>query len=98
MSEFDFSNEIDEASWELLEQHHKREALFLLSQELDLATVAQHIAKDSVAFIKEILDNKSLRRPDEDEVGSWEKNPKENFANFIIVQPYVLIQLKPVKH
>jgi hypothetical protein len=92
---FDFTNEVDQASWELIEPHYKSGALFVVDPKLDLVTVANVMAKDQVSIIKIWLDNKELRRLTKDEVRKIEALPEsEKFCDFIIVQPYVLILLK----
>jgi hypothetical protein len=90
---FDFRNEIEKASWELLESHNTSGALFVVEPHLDLVTVANAMAKDRVNVIKIWLDNGEIRRVTEEEVSDWEKEPTKNFADFLIVQPYVLMQL-----
>jgi hypothetical protein len=90
--EFDFTNEIDKASWELLKTHHERGAVFVIDKTLDLATVAFAIAKDNVNLVKIWLDNQQMQKLSEDLAENWKANPQENIVKFIIVQPYVLVQ------
>ena len=55
--EFDFSNEIQKGRWELLAPHHKRGAVFVVNDPLDLQTVGHALAKDKASIVKIWLDN-----------------------------------------
>ena len=90
---FDFSSEVGKASWELLQPHFKRDALFIVDPKLEMATVAKSIAKDEVNLIKIWIDNGDLRRPTLEEDEQWSKEIKKDIANFLIIQPYVIMQL-----
>ena len=92
-SDFNFENEIQKASWELLKTHHERGALFFVDSRYKLSDVAEWVAKDNVSQIKILLDNNELRKPNEEEVNNWDKNLTAEYASFVIVQPYVLAQL-----
>lgn len=84
-------SQIDRAHWKLLEDHHKRGALLLVSLTQDLVDVGVAIAQDNVQKIKELLDNGHLIRTTEELVAGFDKEENLEF-NFIIIQPYVLIQ------
>ena len=90
--DFDFSNEIDKASWELLRPHHARGAVFVVAANLDLAMVADAIAQDKVNLVKIWLDNGEFRKLEDEDIKGFKDNDHEDIVNFIIVQPYVLIQ------
>lgn len=90
--EFDFSNEIQNASWQILEPHHRRGALFSISDNLDLATVAFAISKDKIDLVKIWLDNGDFKKVEDDHVKGFSMESEEEVAKFIIVQPYVIIQ------
>lgn len=85
--------DIHKGNWELLAPHFARGALFLVATQLDLKTVANAMAKDDTASVTSWLEEKLLRRPSDIEVAAWSENMTEDFAIFLIVQPYVLIQL-----
>lgn len=89
---YNFTGQLDEASWDLLKQHHERGAVFLLDESLDLVEVATAIAKDSFELVKGWLDAKKLRPLSSQEVENWEKMPNEKVVKFLIVQPYVIIK------
>lgn len=89
---FKFEDQIDEANWEMLKDHHTRGAVFLVDNSLDLVTVATAVAKDSVELVKTWLNSEKLRSLNEQEIAIWEAMPKEKVIKFLIVQPYVLVQ------
>jgi hypothetical protein len=54
--------------------------------------VGVNVANDEVEIIKDYLSNEQLRKPSDEEVKNWEEKPHEKMAQFLIVQPYVLIK------
>ncbi|MCP4915158.1 MAG: DUF2288 domain-containing protein [Oligoflexia bacterium] len=89
----DLEKQLEQADWGMLKEHHKREALYVVDDDsLDLVKVAVAIAEDDVTFVKDVLGNKKLRKPTDDETEQWDKEPNVKMANFLIVQPYVLIK------
>lgn len=90
--EFDFRNEIDKASWPMLKDHHKRGAVFVISQDLELSVVAQALATDKVGQVKIWLDNGQFRKLEDKETESFSDDATDYIVHFIIVQPYVLIK------
>lgn len=84
-------DEVDQASWEMLRDHHQRGAVFMV-EGVELVDVAAAIALDEVSRVKIWLDNGDLAKVEDDFADACEKNPKEKNFRFIIVQPYVLIQ------
>lgn len=90
--DFDFSNEIQNASWLILEPHHRRGGLFCVSNNLDLAIVADAIATDKANQVKIWLDNGDFKKVEDEDTKNFDMESAEEIAKFIIVQPYVLIQ------
>lgn len=88
-----FKSEMDQCDWSMLAEHHKKEVVFLVSQNLDLIDVACSVALDDVANVKKWQDSQELRRPSQAEVESFEKDSHQKMANFLIVAPFVLIKL-----
>ena len=87
-------SELDFTSWSALQDHHKREALFLVSQSIDLIEVGLAIAKDNVSQVKIWQQNDSLRRPKKNEVSDWEKSDHSNIFQFLVIRPYVIVKIK----
>ncbi|OIQ19189.1 MAG: hypothetical protein BM556_07845 [Bacteriovorax sp. MedPE-SWde] len=85
-------NDIDEAIWEIIEPHHNRESAYLLSSDLELAPVGMAMAKDQIEYIRGWLTDGSMARPNEEQIKVWKEQDVK--FNYLIVQPYVLIQVK----
>lgn len=84
-------NDIDKASWELLQPHYDRNALFMC-EALDLLDVAVAVASDDAENVQ-LWQKKELLRPlSEAEVDEFKKEPAKDCCTFIIVQPYVFIK------
>ena len=77
----------------MLQSHHERGGLVIVSEELDLVEVGRCVAEDEVDTVKKWLDSGEVKKPDEKDVASWERGPERQFI-FVIVQPYVLAQKK----
>jgi hypothetical protein len=87
-----FKEEITMADWSMLEPHNTRGTLFLV-EDFDLIEVAIAIATDNAEMIKELLDSKKIAKPTGEAVDEWSKTPNTQLAQFLVVQPYVLIKL-----
>ena len=85
--------EIQSANWNMLEPHFKRDAVFLVSGDLDLVSVGLAIAGDQADLIKGWQEKNQFRRPNESEIELWKKDESKNFAQFLIIQPYVIVKL-----
>jgi hypothetical protein len=92
--ELKLKEELKEANWDMLADHHKKENVIWVSQELDLIDVGVSIAKDNTVAIKKWMDESSIYKPKADQVTTWEKSPYDKTFIFLIIQPYVLIQQK----
>ena len=91
--EFCFENESQMANWSMLKLHHKRDALYIVSQELILENVSQVLAEDQAEQVGQWLAQKLIRKPSSAEIETWQKDEKKEFAKFMIVQPFVLMQI-----
>jgi hypothetical protein len=89
----ELTGEVQETDWLALEDHHKREALFIVDQKLDLIEVAMAVTEDVSSLIKIWLDSGELARPTDEQIEIWKKNKNQKLAKFLIIQPYVLAQL-----
>lgn len=88
-----FRSELEQADWNGLKAHHERGALFLVDGDLDLYEVACSIALDEVGAVKAWVQQELLRQPDHDEVKFWESDEYRKLGSFLILQPYVILQL-----
>ncbi|MCT4642937.1 MAG: DUF2288 domain-containing protein [Bacteriovoracaceae bacterium] len=89
----EFNGEVEQADWSMLKDHHKRGALFEVSLNLNLAEVANAFAKDYSSIVKLWLDDGDLVKVDDDRATKFAQDEFKKIANFLIVQPYVLIQM-----
>lgn len=88
-----FQEELEESSFELIEPHFKREAVYCLKKPNDLIHMAIHIANNRANIVKGYLDSGELYKPDQSEANKWLNDTSIRFK-FLIVQPFVLIQEK----
>ena len=90
--EFDFTTEIQKGRWELLQPHHKRGAVFVVKDPLDLNTVGHALAKDKVNIIKIWLDNGDFKKLEDEEAAQFDDNLFVDMCDFLVIQPYVIIK------
>lgn len=83
--------ELAEVEWKSLLPHLKRDALILVSSELDLVETAVCLAADDNGRAEAWISTNQLGKPDAEHIKSWEKEPNKLFK-MLIVQPFVLIQ------
>ena len=88
------ASEIMNGLWRDLREHTERNAVFLVSQELDLSEVAACIAEDNVPSVTGWIHDLSLSRPTPEQLKTWNDDLTRAFR-FLIVQPHILIQLLP---
>lgn len=86
----DLRKEIMMVPYVELEPHVQRASVIEVDESLDFLEVALSIAKDDKALISALIMKKLLNRATENDYNRW-KNDKR-FFNFIILQPYVLVQ------
>ena len=87
-----FKGEVDQADWEMLEPHYGRGALFYVSCDLNIFEVATDLALDNVSAVKEYLDSGQFVKASEQHFELYGTEKNKFFANFVVVQPYVLFQ------
>lgn len=82
---------LDEAEWSWLEPHLERDALILISVELDLLGVGEKIAQDDQLQVAEWIQKGLISKPSVFQLDEWKKKPDKKFLT-LVVQPYVLAQ------
>lgn len=85
--------EIEKADWNMLIPHHEKETVFLLASDLDLVGAGVAIAEDNSQLVSMWLKDKKLARPTDEQVENFKKDEYKKLFNFLIIQPYVIIQL-----
>lgn len=82
---------LDEAEWDWLIPHLQRDAVILVSQDLDLLDVGVAIASDQVSSVQNWIDQQLIAKPSDTQMGNWNGDRSKRFYT-LIIQPYVLIQ------
>lgn len=85
-------NEVDVVDWAMLESHYDRGAVIVVSGALDLVDTAIAIANDNTEDVKKWLENQDLRSANDDDKTLWSFDKSKKIGEFLIVQPYVLVQ------
>jgi hypothetical protein len=83
---------VDEAAWEWLMPHAQRDAIVIVSVNLDLPDVGEALTTDNTATVQRWIDEQLLRKPSPEELVIWAGDRTRRFKA-LIVQPYVLVQL-----
>ncbi|ABA22346.1 conserved hypothetical protein [Trichormus variabilis ATCC 29413] len=87
----ELSETIDESEWEWLIPHAQRDAVILVSLDLNLLDVGEAIASDNIPSVQRWIDEQLISKPSPEQLGEWNINQQKRF-NTLIIQPYVLIQ------
>ena len=82
---------LDEARWEWLIPHHKREVVVVVNEELDLLDVGEAIASDNTSSVQHWINEQLIYKPSVQQVSVWNNNRSKRF-NALIVDPFVLVQ------
>jgi hypothetical protein len=82
---------LDESEWGWLAPHLVRDALILISNDLDLLLTAEKLAQDDKTQVNEWIQKGQISKPTVAQIEAWTKTPEKKFLS-VIVQPYVLIQ------
>jgi hypothetical protein len=82
---------LDEAEWEWLSPHAKRDAVIVVSPGLDLVEVGLAIANDNASMVQRWISEQQIYKPSPEQISIWEQEQTHRF-NALIVQPYVLVQ------
>jgi len=89
------SESLDEAQWDWLMPHAKRDALVLVDPQLDLLDVGVAIARDDTQQVQSWIGSQQLYKPSSEQLATWNTQPETPFRA-LIVQPYVLVQELPM--
>jgi len=87
----ELTESLDEAEWEWLIPHVKRDAIILVALKLNLLDVGIAIAGDNLNQVEQWIDQQLIAKPSDSQLGEWNANPRKRFST-LIVQPYVLVQ------
>ena len=87
----ELAKDLDEAQWEWLIPHVKRDSVLIIAKELNLVDVGIAIASDNLQSVQHWISEQLIQKPSETQLSDWNSDPQKRF-NTLIVQPYVLIQ------
>ena len=82
---------VDEAEWDWLMPHAQRDAIVLVTADLDLVEVGVAIVNDNVSTVDQWITEQLLYKPSPEQLADWAGNRTRRFKA-LIVQPYVLVQ------
>jgi hypothetical protein len=82
---------IDEAEWDWLTPHARRDSIIVVEQALDLVDVGMAIANDNTTSVQHWIAEDLIHKPSPTQLADWNFNQTKRF-NALIVQPYVLVQ------
>jgi len=89
----ELTENLDEAEWEWLIPHVQRDAVIVVSADLDLLDVGVAIASDNIVEVQNWISEALLTKPSATQLSEWNTKRSKRF-NTLIVQPYVLVQEK----
>jgi hypothetical protein len=82
---------IDQAAWEWLSPHADRDALIIVTADLDILDVGLAIATNNVSQVQRWIEEQHIYKPSPEQLITWDANESKSFQA-LIVQPYVLAQ------
>lgn len=82
---------LDQAQWDWLMPHAKRDAVVIVSPELDLVEVGVAIASDNANSVQHWISEQLIYKPSPAQQSAWNADQEKRFQA-LIVSPYVLIQ------
>ncbi|MBW4520451.1 MAG: DUF2288 domain-containing protein [Scytolyngbya sp. HA4215-MV1] len=87
----ELTESLDEATWDWLMPHAKRDSVIVVSPELDLLDVGVAIASDNTTSVQHWIAESLIAKPSPDQLANWNDHLNQRFTA-LIVQPYVLVQ------
>lgn len=85
--------DIDQSDWSMLKPHVERGAILFVDRKLELVDVGVAIAQDKIQIVKLWLDEGLVTKPTQTEIDDFEKDEYTKKFKFLIIQPYVLVQV-----
>ncbi|XGV86519.1 MAG: DUF2288 domain-containing protein [Limnothrix sp. BL-A-16] len=83
---------IDLAEWDWLKPHIGRDAVIVVTPDLDLAEVGEALASDNTAVVQRWIDEQAIAKPTQAELAEWDRSGNARFQA-MIVAPFVLVKL-----
>ncbi|MDY6783712.1 MAG: DUF2288 domain-containing protein [Cyanobacteriota bacterium] len=92
----ELAQSLDEAQWDWVLPHARRDAAIVVSSALDLLDVGVAIANDDTSRVQRWIETQQIQKPSVAQLSHWNETPSKRF-NAIIVQPFVVIQEIPTR-
>ena len=83
--------DVADISWKDLQPHAKRDAIIVITEELDLTEVAVAIAEDNTTSVQAWISEQSIAKPTSKQLAEWNQTPEKQFIA-LIVQPFVVVK------
>ncbi|HEY9689899.1 MAG TPA: DUF2288 domain-containing protein [Coleofasciculaceae cyanobacterium] len=83
---------IDLAEWEWLKPHVGRDAVIVVTPDLDLTEVGEALTNDNTAVVQRWIDEQAIAKPSQAELTEWDRSGTAKFTA-MIVAPFVLVKL-----
>ena len=83
--------DVADISWKDLQPHAKRDAIIVITEELDLTEVAVAIAEDNTTSVQAWISDQSIAKPTSEQLAEWNQTPEKQFIA-LIVQPFVVVK------
>jgi hypothetical protein len=90
----ELAESLDEAEWNWLIPHVQRDAVIVVTEQLDLVDVGVALASDNVTSVQSWIEEQLIHKPSVSQLSDWNGDRTKRF-NSLIVQPFVLIQELP---
>lgn len=82
---------LDEAEWNWLIPHAQRDAIVVVTQQLNIIDVGEAIASDNVSSVQHWISEQLIYKPTPTQLSDWNGDRTKRFHT-LIVQPFVLVQ------
>lgn len=83
---------IGPARWDWLQPHAKRDAVIVVTAEMDLVEVGVALAEDKAANVQRWIDEQAIYKPLPEQLSTWNEQAEANTFEALIVAPFVLIR------
>lgn len=83
--------DVADISWKDLQPHARRDAVIVVTQDLELSEVAVAIAEDNTTSVTSWIGNSAIAKPTAEQLTDWNQTPGKQFTA-LIVQPFVVVK------
>ena len=83
--------DVADISWKDLQPHARRDAVIVVTEDLELSEVAVAIAEDNTTSVKNWIGNSAIAKPTSEQLTDWNQTPEKQFTA-LIVQPFVVVK------